>query len=105
MTPDRQSEKARLHSSMLEGLCKAVVLTTATIATRLLKTAKTQNGTFTAARTTSLMKAAVSLTGITSSVTRPQMLLFQSEIILMSCLSAPQSDWNAFSFSLVKLKE
>ena len=81
--PVRQSAKARLHSSMLQGLCKAVVLTTPTMATRLLKKAKTQNGTFTAAKTTSLMKAAVSLTGITSSVTRPQMLLFQSEIILI----------------------
>ena len=84
MEPVRQSEKARLHSRMLQGLCKAVVLTTATIATRLLKTAKIQNGTFTAARTTSLTKAAVSLAGITSSVRRPQMLLVQSEIIYIS---------------------
>ena len=83
MTPDRQSAEARLHSRMLQGLCKAGVLTTATMATRLLrKEKKTQNGTFTAARTTSLMKAAVSLTGMTSCAGRPQMLMFATEVIL-----------------------
>ena len=103
MAPVRQSTKARLHSNMLKGLCKAAVLTTTTIATRLLKTAKTQNGTFTAAKTTSLMKAAVSLTGITSSVTRPQMLLFQSEIILI-CWTGSTNCY-ALCLSLVKLSD
>ncbi len=46
----------------------------------LARKAKTQNGAFTAATMASFMKAAVSLTGITSSVTKPQMLLFQSEL-------------------------
>ena len=86
MKPDRQSAKARLHSRMLLGLCKTGVLTTAIMATRLLREAIAQNGTFTAAKTTCLMsKEAVSLTGITSSATRPQMPLFQSEIILLNC--------------------
>ena len=33
MTPGRQSAKARLHSRMPQGLCKAVALTTVTIGT------------------------------------------------------------------------
>ena len=83
MTADRQSAKARLHSKMLLGLCKAGVLTTATMTTRLLRKAKTQSGTFTAARTTSFMKAAVSLAGITSCASRPQILVLVTEFILI----------------------
>ena len=83
MAPDTQSVKVRLHSKMLLGLCKAGVLAIATIATRLLRKAKTQSGKFTAARTASLMKAAVSLIGITPSASRPQMLLCVSEVILI----------------------
>ena len=104
MTPDRQSAKARLHSRMLQGLCKAGVLTTAIMVTRLLRKAKTQNGPFTAAKTTWLMKAAVSLTGITSSVTRPQMLLFQSEIILISCTVCPTDGLEHFFPQAGKMK-
>ena len=81
MKPDRQSVKARLHSRMLLGLCKTGVLTIAIMATRLLRKAKTQSGTFTAARTALFMKATVSLTGKTSCASRPQMLLFVSEVI------------------------
>ena len=83
MAPDTQSAKARLHGRILLGFCKTGVLTTATMATRLPRKAKTQSGTFTATRTASLMKAAVSLTGITSCAGRPQMLLFVSEVILI----------------------
>ena len=83
MPPDTQSATARLHSRMLLGLCKTSALATATMATRLLRKAKPQSGTFTAARTASLMKAAVSLTGITSSASIPEMLLFVSEVILI----------------------
>ena len=81
MKPDRQSAKARLHSRMLLGLCRAGVLATATMATRLLRKAKTQSGTFTAARATSLTKALLSLIGITSCASRPQMLLFETAVI------------------------
>ena len=83
MAPDRQSVKARLHSRVLLGLRKAGVLTIATMASRLLRKAKTQSGTFTATRTASLMKAVVSLAGIASCADRPQMLLFVSEVILI----------------------
>ena len=82
MAPERQSAKARLHSRMLHGLCKEGVLTTATMATKLLRKAKTQSGTLTAATRASFMKAAVSLTGITSSLSKAQLPLFQSEAIL-----------------------
>ena len=84
MAPVRQSAKARLHSRMLLGLCNEGVLVTATMATRLLRKEKTQSGTFTAARTTSFMKAVVSLTAIRSCVRKPQMLLFVTEVILIA---------------------
>ena len=87
MAPERQSAKARLHSKMLQGLCKEGVLTTVAMATRLLRRAKTQTGTLKATTTASFMKAAVSLTGITSSLSKPQMLLFQSEAILVLTLT------------------
>ena len=84
--PERQSVKARLHNRMLLGLCKEGVLTTATMATRLLRKAKAQIGILTAATATSFIKAAVSLAGITSSSSKPQMPLFQSEAILILTL-------------------
>ena len=84
MAPVTQSAKARLHSRLLLGSCKTGVLTTATMATRLPRKAKTQSGTFTATRTASLMKAAVSMTGTTSCAGRLQVLLFVSEVILIN---------------------
>ena len=107
MTPVRQSAKAMLQSSMLLGLCKAGVLTTATIATRLLRKAKTQSGTFTATRTASFMKAAVSLTGTNSSAGKLQMPSFTSEAIFEShsLMSAPEMDCFIFILNLQKRKK
>lgn len=103
MTPDKQSAKARLHSRMLLGLCKEGVLVTAIMATRLQRKAKTQSGTFTAVRATSFMKTAVSLIGITSCASRPQMLLFITAVILIHYCTRDTSQF--FFFFYLKREE
>ena len=82
--PVRQSAEARLHSKMLHGFCKAGVLITAKMITKLLRNAKIQLGTFITAAITSFSCETVSFSGTRIHEGKPQKLVLKL-LTISSC--------------------